>query len=97
MRIKRSQENGHPSYLDQKRSGFLLTNTNHKKNGTSSLNKSNSEKADTSFPSHESIVAKNAQSKGGGKLSFHFYADGDTIETVFRSSAQFLRSSLRFV
>ena len=25
------------------------------------------------------------ESKGGGKLSFHFCADGDTIETVFRT------------
>ena len=56
----------------------------------------------TSFPCHESIVPRNAQSKGGGKLSIHFCADGDTIETVFShnyfcESAQYLRSSLRFV
>ena len=25
------------------------------------------------------------KSKGGGKLSIHFCADGDTIETVFRT------------
>ena len=25
------------------------------------------------------------QSKGGGQLSIHFFADGDTIETVFRT------------
>ena len=25
------------------------------------------------------------KSKGGGTLSLHFYADGDTIETVFRT------------
>ena len=25
------------------------------------------------------------KSKGGGKLSIHFFADGDTIETVFRT------------
>ena len=25
------------------------------------------------------------KSKGGGKLSFHFCADGDTIEAVFRT------------
>ena len=31
------QENGHSSDLDQKRSGILLTNTNHKENGTESL------------------------------------------------------------
>ena len=39
-----------------------------------------------SFPSHESIVSRNAQkSKGGGKLSIQFCADGDMIETVFRT------------
>ena len=45
------QENGHSSDLDQKRSGMLLTNTNHKENGTESLNKWwwNSQKADTPF------------------------------------------------
>ena len=42
------------------------------------------------------------KSKGGGKLSIHFCPDGDTIETVFLTiifcqSAQYLRSSLRFV
>ena len=42
------------------------------------------------------------KSKGGGQLYIHFCADGDTIEIVFRTiifcqSAQYLRSSLRFV
>ena len=42
------------------------------------------------------------KSKGGGKLSIHLCADGETIETVFSHnnfcySAQYLRSSLRFV
>ena len=42
------------------------------------------------------------KSKGGGKLSMHFCADGDTIETVFRKiisvkSVQYPRRSLRFV
>ena len=42
------------------------------------------------------------KSKGGGKLSIHFCADGETVETVFshnyfRQSAQYLRSSLRYV
>ena len=41
------------------------------------------------------------KSKGGGKLSIHFCADGGTIETVFRTiicqSAQYVRSSLRCV
>ena len=38
-----------------------------------------------SFPSHESIVWGTPKSKGGGKLLFHFCADGGTIETVFRT------------
>ena len=39
-----------------------------------------------SLPSHESIVTRNAsKTKGYGKLSFHFCADGDMIETVFRT------------
>ena len=33
------QDVGHSSDLDQKRSGILLTNTNHKEKGTESLNK----------------------------------------------------------
>ena len=41
------------------------------------------------------------KSKGGGKLSIHFCADGDTIETFshnhFCKSAQYLRSSRRNV
>ena len=32
------QEDGHSSDLDQKRSGILLLNVNHKENGTESLN-----------------------------------------------------------
>ena len=41
-------------------------------------------------------------SRGGGKLSIHFCADGETIETVFSTinfcqPAQYLRSSLRIV
>ena len=45
------QEEGHSSYMDQKRSGILLMLTDHKENGTESLNWwwSNSEKADTQF------------------------------------------------
>ena len=45
------QDVGHSSDLDQKRSGILLTLTDHKENGTESLNRwwSDSEKADTQF------------------------------------------------
>ena len=40
------------------------------------------------------------KSKGAGKLSTHFCADGETFETfaqLFPSPAQYLRSSLRYV
>ena len=61
---------------------------NHKENMTKSLNwwLSNSEKADTQFSEprvHRSQGTLN--SKGGGKLSIHFCADGDTIEPFFRT------------
>ena len=39
MRKDFHQENGHSSDLDQKRNGILLTNINHKENGTELLNK----------------------------------------------------------
>ena len=38
MRKDFHQDNGHSSDQDQKRSGILLSNTNHKENGTESLN-----------------------------------------------------------
>ena len=37
------------------------------------------------LPIHESIARGVLKSKGGGKLSIHFCADGETIETVFRT------------
>ena len=47
-----------------------------------------------SFPSNESFLSRNAQKKGGGKLSFHFCADGDTIETDFRTIISVNRLSI---
>ena len=37
------------------------------------------------FRSTSSVSRGMLKSKGGGKLSIHFCADGDTIETVFRT------------
>ena len=37
------------------------------------------------FRATSSLSRRTLKSKGGGKLSFHFCADGDTIETVFRT------------
>ena len=85
---KESQQDvGHSSDLDQKRSGILLTTKDHEENGTESLNWwwSNSEKADTVFRATSPLSRGTLKSKGGGKLSIHFRADGRTIETVFRT------------
>ena len=54
----------------------------------------------SNFPCNNSIVQ--LKSKGHGKLSIHFAADQETIETIFRiivlnRSAQFLRSSRKHV
>ena len=46
----------------------------------------NSEKTDTQFSEPRvHCPEERSKSKGGGKLSIHFCADGDTIETVFRT------------
>ena len=37
------------------------------------------------------------KSKGGGKLSIHFCADGDTIETVFRTIISVNQHSFYFI
>ena len=81
------QEDGHSSDLDQKRSGVLLVKVNHKENGTESQNWwwSNSEKADTQFSVPRVLCLGTLKSRGGGKLSTHFCADGGTIENVFRT------------
>ena len=56
---------------------ILLVLTDHKENGTESLNRW--------WSDSESASRGTLKSKGGGKLSIHFCADGDTIETVFRT------------
>ena len=49
------------------------------------LEGSNSEKADTQFSTQRVQLSRGMlRSKGGGQLSIHFCADGDTIETVSR-------------
>ena len=105
LHIDFQQEVGHSSDLDQKRSGILLTTKDHEENGTESLNWwwSNSEKSGHPvFRATSPLSRGTLKSRGGGKLSIHFSADWETIETVlshnyFCQSAQYLRSSLRCV
>ena len=55
----------------------------HKVNGTESWN---SQKADTQvFRATSPLSRGTLNSERGGKLSIHFFADQETIETVFRS------------
>ena len=82
------QDIGHSSDLDQKQSGILLTTKDNKENGTESLNWwwSNSEKADTQFSEPRvHCLEERSKAKEVEKLSVHFCADRDTIETVFRT------------
>ena len=101
MRIKRSalfylcekifhQENGHSSDLDQRRNCFLLTNTNHKVNRTEDrvaelMMIKFGESGHPVFRATSPLSRGTLKSKGGGKLSIHFCADGDTVETVLRT------------
>ena len=73
--------------LVQRKSG-ILPRTVHKEPGTILRRKCcwNSQKADTQFfVSWVHCPRGVLKSKGSGKLSIHFFAVGDTIETVFRT------------
>ena len=78
------QEDGHSSDLDQKRSGILLLNVNHKKNGIE-LEFKFGESRHPVFRSTSPLSQGMLKSKGGGKLSIHYCADLETIKTVFRT------------
>ena len=79
-------DNGHLVVQVLKRSG-ILPRTVHKEPGIISRKKCcwNSQKADI-LPSLQQLHCPGvfSKSKGRGKLSIHFTADQDTIETIFR-------------
>ena len=82
------QENGHSSDLDQKSSGILLMNTNHKGEWyrvAEQMMMESSESGHPVFRAMSPLFRGTLKSKGGGKLSIHFCADEGTIETVFRT------------
>ena len=83
-----SQEGGHSSDLDQKRSGILLMKANHKENWTESAElmfKFGGSRHPV-FRSTSPLSRGVFKSKGDGQLSIHSCADEGTIETVFRTS-----------
>ena len=63
MQEDSQQDDGHSSDLDQKRSGILLMLTDHKENDGEIRRKRK-----PSFPSHESIVPRNAQKQRRWKI-----------------------------
>ena len=79
------QDVGHSSDLDQKRSDILLTTKDHEENGTVAelMMIIFRESGHPVFRATSPLSRGTLKSKGGGKLSIHFCADGDTMETVF--------------
>ena len=82
------QDNGHSSDLDQRKNGAQKVKTVHKENGTElqskwcwHLQKANTQSSDPRVHCPRGVL----KSKCGGKLWILFCADGDTIETVFRT------------
>ena len=73
------QEDGHSSDLDRRKSGILSVKIVHKEYGTFA------ESGHPVFRATSPLCRGQLKSKGGGKLSIHFCADGDTIETIFRT------------
>ena len=82
------QDVGHSSDLDQTRSGILLMVANHKGEWdrvAELMMLKFGESGHPVFRATSSLSRGTLKSKGGGKLSIHFCADGDTIEIVFRT------------
>ena len=82
------QDIGHSSDLDRKQSGIPPTTKGHKENGTESLNAELMmikfrESGHPVFRATCPLSRGTLKTKGGGKLSIRFCADGDTIATVF--------------
>ena len=74
------QEDGHSSDLDQKRSGILLMVA-----VAELMMIKFGESGHPVFRATSPLSQGTLKSRGGGKLSIHFCADGGTIETVFRT------------
>ena len=73
------QDIGHASDLDQKQSGILINTV------AELIMIKLGESGHPVFRATGPLSRGTLKSKGGGKLSIHFCADGDTIETVFRT------------
>ena len=82
------QDVGHSSDLDQKRSGILLTLTDHEEEWervAELMMIKFRESGHPVFRATSPLSRGTLKSKGGGQLSIHLCADWDTVETVFRT------------
>ena len=80
-------DNGHLLVQVPKRSGILWKKIAHKEFGITSRKRCcwNSKKPDVQFFRATTPLSRGKlKSKGHGKLSIHFAADHETIETIFR-------------
>ena len=79
-------DNGHLLVQVPKRSGILWKRIVHKEFGITSRTRCcwNSQKAGPIFRATTPLSRCNLKSKGHGKLSIHFAADQETIETILR-------------
>ena len=77
---------GHSSDLDQKQSGIPPTMQEETGTKVAELMMIKfGESGHPVFRATSPLSRGTLKSKGGGQLSIHFCADGDTIETVFRT------------
>ena len=98
------KDNGHSSDLDRRKSGILSVKTVHKVNGAKWLRRWwwHSQKADTSLPSHETIVQRSAQKQRRWKIVDTLLCRPGNDQNCFShnyfcKSAQSLRSNRRNV
>ena len=81
------QDNGHSLVPVLRKSGTLSVKTVHKESGTKLAEKMLIEFAESGFPiirATSPLSRGQLRSKGHGKLSIHFAAVQETIETIFR-------------
>ena len=86
MQRSLKEDNGHSLVQVPKRSGLLWKRTAHKEFGTVSRKKMLVEFAEGGCPIFRAATPLSRgqlRSKGHGKLSIHFAADQETIETIF--------------
>ena len=78
------KDNGHSLVLVLRKSGTLLVKTVHKESGTQLDAVGICGKRMSNFPCCYPLSRGQLKIKGHGKLSIHYAADLETIETIFR-------------